>query len=436
MKNILSKSELVVKIGVLEISTRACKLLVADIQQLTKGFHWPAFYNEASLTNTGHLLNQHNIIPWNDFQIKVLPAIQQLIQKSNTLQVQHLCCVTTAALRRAKNRDEIIENIKRNCDIEVQILTQEEEAQATMYGFQWISQGNPQGKVLLVDQGGGSTEISAFTADFTRLNFSTSTHIPFGTTSIIEEIFRTLPPDRTLKSALQQSPQLTQPFVLEAALPLHSHTWSKLIGVGSAITSATKKKGNKKQHGMVLSKNALQHIREERIHELSDSFETVKDLQQYLHTSLSKRTISVQEKLVSCVGLGMIIQIMEQLQFEAITINGVGLRYGVCYQYIKKLYPKWNDNSEQYEKLFLLNAKRIGHLIEGTWVEGSVDNIHPKHGVFVNLGDGFCGLIHMRRFYSRKKNAYKMLKKGQTIRVFIEKVHMGDKARFTLTLWK
>ena len=152
VKNILNQSNLVGKIGVLEISTRACKLVVADVQQLTKGFYWKAFYNDATLTNTGHLLNENNELDWSDFRTKVLPSIKMLVKKAKSLQVHHLCCVATAALRSAVNRDEIIEKVKSTCNVIIQILTQEEEAKATMAGFQWKTHESFYGNAVLMEQ--------------------------------------------------------------------------------------------------------------------------------------------------------------------------------------------------------------------------------------------------------------------------------------------
>ena len=305
-----------------------------------------------------------------------------------------------------------------------------------MSGFQWKTQGSFAQDAILIDQGGGSTELSAFTQNFQLLHFPTSTHIPLGTTSIIEYIFQQNTKETQTQKAFTSIANHTQKHIEQATRPLQNRSWGALIGVGSALTNATKKKGNRKQHGLILKKQYLQKRHAQLQKHISLQYSTLQDLQQSLQRGHDNKDYSLQENLVSFVGLGMITNIMTRLGFQSIIINGVGLRYGICYEYIKQLYPKWHENTEQYQKLFLLNANRIGHLIEGTWVEGIVENIHPRHGVFVQLGGGYSGLIHMRRFYARQKKPHQLLKKKQTIRVYIEKIHMGDKPKFTLTLWK
>ena len=52
---------------VLELSTRACKLVIANLEKLTGGL-WSAFENDAN--DTGHLLDQNNYLHWDLFEEK------------------------------------------------------------------------------------------------------------------------------------------------------------------------------------------------------------------------------------------------------------------------------------------------------------------------------------------------------------------------------
>ena len=62
--NITGDKDTPVKLGVLELSTRACKALVVDVRNLQYGFRWSAAQNKSHITELGHLINQDNEIPW------------------------------------------------------------------------------------------------------------------------------------------------------------------------------------------------------------------------------------------------------------------------------------------------------------------------------------------------------------------------------------
>ena len=75
-ENILRRSKHPTRFGVLELSTRACKLLIADLQMLQEGFRWNAFQNKSQLSSTGLLLTEDKKIPWQDFDEQVVPIIK------------------------------------------------------------------------------------------------------------------------------------------------------------------------------------------------------------------------------------------------------------------------------------------------------------------------------------------------------------------------
>ena len=72
-------------------------------------------------------------------------------------------CVATAALRGAKNREEIIDKLKTILDLNVQVLDRDQEAEATFAAYRWYPPYDLTDNTVLLDQGGGSTEISVFT---------------------------------------------------------------------------------------------------------------------------------------------------------------------------------------------------------------------------------------------------------------------------------
>ena len=92
-------------------------------------------------------------------------------------EVTDILAAATAAVRQAINKDEIVERMKRETGIELDILSEEEEA---YFGFLAVvnSMDTPSG--VTIDIGGGSTEITLFKNKKLQKTHS----FPFGTVSL------------------------------------------------------------------------------------------------------------------------------------------------------------------------------------------------------------------------------------------------------------
>lgn len=72
--------------------------------------------------------------------------------------VDYLACATSA-MREAKNREDILEKISENSDIDIEIIDGKREADI-IYSNHIAEKLDPKGNYLYVDVGGGSTEIT------------------------------------------------------------------------------------------------------------------------------------------------------------------------------------------------------------------------------------------------------------------------------------
>ena len=86
-------------------------------------------------------------------------AIRECVAEATKAKSAELLPFATSALRDARNGEEIIEAINREFEIDLQVLSGEEEAQITFLAarrwFGWSS-----GRLLVVDIGGGSLELA------------------------------------------------------------------------------------------------------------------------------------------------------------------------------------------------------------------------------------------------------------------------------------
>jgi serine/threonine protein kinase len=331
-------------IGVLELSTKAVKFLTAEQQNVkSQGFNFDFFFRQAKKTETGRGLDENNIMDMNYFDDNVLPAIKQMLRYAKEKRIDILYAVATAAYRTALNRDEIVSKIREECGINVKILSKKEEALATLTAFAFskpssvnLSQTD---KVIMIDQGGGSTELTLFQG--TELIDSYSLNL--GTTVLKTVLFREANKETLLSKALKDS----EKFVKDRLRTYYSSKKSSLlnksrtnfcISVGTAITNATNKRGNAKQHGTRLSLDMIKRKISETDIFLNTKYTYVADLLEDLDVVGSERNSfhdTLDNNVVMRLGLPMFVEIMEGFNLEEIIVSGTGLWYGV---YFENLY--------------------------------------------------------------------------------------------------
>ena len=425
-ENILRKTKHPVRFAVLELSTRACKLLIADIGKLQHGFRWNAFQNKSQLSSTGLLLKQNNTLLWSDFEKHVLPIIRKHIITAKSLRVDRLFCVATAALRQATNRDEILSKTQNALGLRIHILSPSEEAHATIQGYIWKEKHKGLSKPerhFLIDQGGGSTEITAFNYTNNDVDIHHRVNINIGTASIIQS-FLLEPLNTPIREALWNTLR-TQSLHFEQEFKSFSlSTASTIIGVGSAVTKATGKLGNKKQHGTILSKEILAKQKRRLEETFATQYKSLAELRTALYHPNDIQGKKLQEALTWYFGLGMYLEMLRFLQQETVTVNGAGLRYGICYSKLNIRYPKLEDGGlGQY---FTQHAFQIDGLSEKSYVEGTVANIDGRFGIFVRLNAKHTGLVHIKQL-RHKKMTPQNFRKGDKVNVFINAIKKKKK---------
>jgi exopolyphosphatase/guanosine-5'-triphosphate,3'-diphosphate pyrophosphatase len=148
--------------------------------------------------------------------------------------VSKLRVTGTSAVRDARNRDEFFDGVKALTGVNAELLSGEQEAQATFLGT--LADLDEQGPVLVVDIGGGSTELITGTDVPDRL-----VSINIGCVRMLEKHLHSDPPTETEIDALRQevTAELTK-----AKDGLDVPSGARLIGVAGTVTQlATLKAG-------------------------------------------------------------------------------------------------------------------------------------------------------------------------------------------------
>ena len=322
------------KIAVLELSTKAVKLLICDQEKLLKdGFSFDIFLRDTAKTETGLGLDSNNKMNMSYFNSRVMPHIQKRLQIIRERNVDVVYCVATAAYRTASNRDEIVDAIQKATKINVNILSKQEEAEATFWSYTFSTTNKDNflkaKNVIMIDQGGGSTEMTIFQ----NQKLVKSHSLAIGTTVLKNIFFQQSA--LSVENALIETDTQSTSKIKELLSTFDNNNLTSdiyCVCVGTAITEATHGKNNKQKHDKILTKEfikgAINRINSKIIYEN----ENVLRLQHKItHDNDYERVV------VSRLGLPVILQIMDYFGIESISVNGTGLWYGIFFKELYKI---------------------------------------------------------------------------------------------------
>ena len=144
------------RLGVLDVGSNTIHLQVVDTHP--GACPNPTFNHKVELRLTEYLTEENNISAEGIAELRL--AIKNAIVHSKSVKTEELLPFATSALREASNGAEIIAAINKDFEIDLQVLTGEEEARLTFLAarrwFGWSS-----GRLLVIDIGGGSLEIAS-----------------------------------------------------------------------------------------------------------------------------------------------------------------------------------------------------------------------------------------------------------------------------------
>ena len=169
------------RLGVLDVGSNTVHLQVVDTHPGARPN--PTFNFKEELRLTQYLGDDERISE--EGVSKLRDCIKNAIEKSLEAQTQELLSFATSALRGAKNGDEIIKAINKDFQIDLQVLSGEEEAKLTFLAarrwFGWSS-----GRLLVVDIGGGSLEMAVGTDESPEIAVS----LPLGAARLTKDFLK------------------------------------------------------------------------------------------------------------------------------------------------------------------------------------------------------------------------------------------------------
>lgn len=159
-RNLIKKFR-ILKLAAIDIGSNAARLLISEV--VINGSGEPQF-NKLNLVRVplrlGFDVFEYGIIsrPKIEMVLQTMKAYRHLC---NAYDVEHIKACATSAMRDATNAKEIINRIKQETSIEIEVITGDMEA-GLVYENHVAENMNKDNSYLYIDVGGGSTELSFF----------------------------------------------------------------------------------------------------------------------------------------------------------------------------------------------------------------------------------------------------------------------------------
>jgi len=144
--------EQVVVVAAIDCGSNSTRLLISEVRngELNK------LYKTHNVTKTSEGMEESGNISL-DSKKRFFQTLRTYLKEIEKYETNQILCIGTAVFRDAENSEEIIEEIKQKFNLEMRVITGEEEGQLTSLGV--LSDSTLGDNLLIVDIGGRSTEI-------------------------------------------------------------------------------------------------------------------------------------------------------------------------------------------------------------------------------------------------------------------------------------
>ena len=283
------------KFGAIDIGTNAARLLVGEVEVV--GNH--SFVKKISYTRVplrlGDEVFENGIISTKkatDFS----KTIQAFSLIAETFNVKKLRAVATSAMREAINAKEVIAQIKKESGVTIEVISGDEEAKL-IFGTFFLLDFDKTAPFIVIDVGGGSTEISVF-ENGTRI---ASKSFQVGTIRLLKEKVAT-----TIWSEIHD-------WIIQHVDLNSPH---KLFGTGGNINKVHKMIG--KSQSVTLDTSAMIKLRT-KLDKLS------------LEERIDKYQLKPDRADVIVPAMNIYLYILNELNCTQISVPKIGLSDGMIY---------------------------------------------------------------------------------------------------------
>ena len=335
-------------VGAIDIGTNSTHLLIASVDLTLKTFSIELA--EKSTTRLGE--KEYGSGDLTDIAVtRVIKTLKRFKDIADSYKVKELITYATSAVREAPNRNNFLNLVKSEVNIDIELISGTEEARLIYLG---VLSGMEFGERphLIIDIGGGSTEL--ILADANDAIALTSTKI--GAVRLKRDFFNNkkneLRETHFLQTFIRGSLEPAVDKIRRRIKPNEKHLMIATSGTAMAIGSLIDYKhpiGKGKHHGMKISKNKLDNLVEKLINYSPDQLKKI--------TSISDRRSEI------IIPGALILQTsMRMMNIDEVVLCERALREGmvVDWMFRKGLFQsKYNFQGNIRERTVFHQAKRF-----------------------------------------------------------------------------
>ncbi|TYP50876.1 Ppx/GppA phosphatase family protein [Thermosediminibacter litoriperuensis] len=242
------------KAAVIDLGSNSVRLLVAEVEG---GRVMPVF-KDLVTTRLGEGVAETGLLSPESME-STLTAVLEFQKAALFAGCERITAFATSAVREAGNGQEFLKSIKERVGIEVRLLSGQEEAELSFLGAR---EGlGLQGQALVVDIGGGSTELALGSE---KVEMSVS--LPMGAVRWTQRFLKSDPPQAEEITALRHEARSLLSNFKDRFGGMKSPQGVTAVGVGGTLTSLAavslelKEYHWSKVHGCVLGLDAMEAI--------------------------------------------------------------------------------------------------------------------------------------------------------------------------------
>ncbi|TNJ37716.1 Ppx/GppA phosphatase family protein [Prosthecochloris vibrioformis] len=298
------------RISCIDIGTNTALMLIADLDPQNNTIT-PLLHRQ-QIIRLGRNVDENRIIDHAAKQ-RLIECLTEYAELCRHHEVEQVIAVGTSALRDAKNRMEVIDEVVKACGIVIKTITGTEEAELTFRGAvgEAHTDSNP---YMVIDIGGGSTELTRGKVGIMEHSVS----LDIGSVRLTERLFSSQPPSE--EEYEKAKTEIDQQF--EGNLAPFFESRERVIGVAGTITTL---------EALALG---LREFRAEDIHGKSLRYTDVLELLELFRRSTTEEIVArgVPEGRADVITMGTLIlhQFMRLLGVGELQVSIRGLRYGLA----------------------------------------------------------------------------------------------------------
>ena len=159
------------RLGVLDVGSNTVHLLVVDAH---RGAHPTPMHDDRWLLRLAEHVGDDDVLS-REGEKALVKAVRKACEQAEKLGCEEVLALVTSAIREARNGMEVLERVRRQTGVELQVTSGEQEARLTFLAVRrWY--GWSAGRLLVLDIGGGSLELASGTDEDPQVALS----VPLG----------------------------------------------------------------------------------------------------------------------------------------------------------------------------------------------------------------------------------------------------------------